>query len=165
MAEQDPTPTDPTPDTPPAADPAPQPAAPDTPPAPDPAPQPAAPAGSTVNAHKYQRDISKLENERDEARAEADGYKSLKAEFEAYKAEQAREKTDAALKAAGCHDTVAASARLAEFDGDIEKLKAAAPYLFSTVGDMSTGGNPKGAAGGGEVKTIRDGIKQTIGEK
>ncbi len=61
---------------------------------------------------------------------------------------------------------VAASARLGEFGGDIEKLKAAAPYLFSTVGDKSTGGNPRGEAGnGGAVKTIREGIKQTIGEK
>ena len=111
MAEQDPASTDPAPGTPPAAGPAPQPAAPDTPPAPDPAPQPAAPAGSTVNAHKYQRDISKLENERDEARAEAEGFKGLKAEFE----------------------------------GDVEKLKGAAPYLFaSSDKSKSTGGNPKG---------------------
>lgn len=146
MAEQDPTPTDPTPDTPPAADPAPQPAAPDTPPAPDPAPQPAAPAGSTVNAHKYQRDISKLENERDEARAEAEGYKSLKAEFDAFKAEQKAAKDEAALKAAGCIDTVAASARLGEFEGDVEKLKGAAPYLFASSDNTKrTGGNPKGA--------------------
>lgn len=145
MAEQEPTPTDPAPDVPPAADPAPQPAAPDTPPAPEPAPQPAAPAGSTVNAHKYQRDISKLENERDEARAEAEGFKGLKAEFEAYKAEQAKEKAEAALKAAGCIDTVAASARLGEFEGDVEKLKGAAPYLFaSSDKSKSTGGNPKG---------------------
>lgn len=145
MAEQDPTTAEPTPDTPPAADPAPQPAAPDPAPAADPAPQPAAPAGSTVNVHKYQRDISKLESERDEARAEAEGFKGLKAEFEAYKAEQAKEKTDAVLKAAGCIDTVAASARLGEFDGDVEKLKGAAPYLFaSSDKSKSTGGSPKG---------------------
>ena len=128
--------------------------------------QSAPPAGNTVNAHKHQRDIAKLEAERDAARAEAEGYKGLKAEFEAWKAEQEAEKTSAALKAAGCHDVVAASARLGEFGGDIEKLKAAAPYLFSTVGDKSTGGSPKGEAGnGGAVKTIREGIKQTIGEK
>lgn len=125
-----------------------------------------APKGDTVNRHKHEREVKRLETERDEARAEADGYKGLKAEFEAYKAEQAKEKTDAALKAAGCHDVVAATARLKEFDGNIEKLKAAAPYLFSTVGDKFTGGNPKGKAGdGGAVKTIREGIKQTIGEK
>lgn len=132
MAEQEPHPHRSRAGRSPAADPAPQPAAPDTPPAPEPAPQPAAPAGSTVNAHKYQRDISKLENERDEARAEAEGFKGLKAEFEAYKAEQAKEKAEAALKAAGCIDTVAASARLGEFEGDVEKLKGAAPYLFAS---------------------------------
>ena len=91
------------------------------------------------------RDSSKLENERDEARAEAEGFKGLKAEFEAYKAEQAKEKAEAALKAAGCIDTVAASARLGEFEGDVEKLKGAAPYLFaSSDKSKSTGGNPKG---------------------
>ncbi len=122
--------------------------------------------GDTVNRRKHEREVARLETERDAARAEADGYKGLKAEFEAWKAEQAKEKADAALKAAGCHDVVAASARLGEFGGDIARLKEAAPYLFSSVGDKSTGGNPKGEAGdGGAVKTIREGIKQTIGEK
>lgn len=101
--------------------------------------------GDTVNRRKHEREVSKLEAERDAAKAEADGYKGLKAEFEAYKAEQAKEKTEAALKAAGCIDTVAASARLGEFEGDVEKLKGAAPYLFaSSDKSKSTGGNPKG---------------------
>ncbi len=98
-----------------------------------------------VNAHKHQRDIAKLEAERDAARAEAEGYKGLKAEFDAWKAEQAAAKAEDALKAAGCIDVVAASARLSEFDGDVEKLKGAAPYLFaSSDNSKSTGGNPKG---------------------
>lgn len=107
--------------------------------------QSAPPAGNTVNAHKHQRDIAKLEAERDAARAEAEGYKGLKAEFDAWKAEQAAAKAESALKAAGCIDVVAASARLSEFDGDVEKLKGAAPYLFaSSDKSKSTGGNPKG---------------------
>ena len=132
--------TEPTPTTTPEPTPAPTPAA-----EPAPAPQPAAPAGSTVNAHKYQRDIAKVEAERDAAKAEAEGYKALKDEFEQWKAEQQAEKTNSALKASGCIDTVAASARLKEFDGDVAKLKEAAPYLFaSSDKSKSTGGNPKG---------------------
>lgn len=130
-----PTPTapEPTPATTPAAEPA-------------TAPQPAAPAGSTVNAHKYQRDLAKVEAERDAAKAEAEGYKGLAAEFEAWKAAQEAAKVEGALKEAGCHDVVAASARLKEFDGDVAKLKEAAPYLFtSSDKSKSTGGTPKGA--------------------
>lgn len=98
-----------------------------------------------MSVHKHQREMAKVEAERDAAKAEAEGYKALKDEFEQWKAEQQAEKTNSALKASGCIDTVAASARLKEFDGDVAKLKEAAPYLFaSSDKSKSTGGNPKG---------------------
>lgn len=98
-----------------------------------------------MSVHKHQREMAKVEAERDAAKAEAEGYKAVKDEFEQWKAEQQAEKTNSALKAAGCIDTVAASARLKEFDGDVAKLKEAAPYLFaSSDKSKSTGGNPKG---------------------
>lgn len=115
-----------------------------------------------MNAHKYQRDIAKVEAERDAAKAEAEGYKALKDEFEQWKAEQETTKTESALKAAGCHDVVAASARLGEFDGDIEKLKEAAPYLFtSTDNSKSTGGKPKGTPDPEDERTKK--MRETFG--
>jgi len=148
--------------------PAPTPTAPETTPAtmpaaePATAPQPAAPAGSTVNAHKYQRDLAKVEAERDAAKAEADGYKGLAAEFEAWKAAQEAAKVEGALKEAGCHDVVAAAARLKEFDGDVAKLKEAAPYLFtSSDKSKSTGGTPKGAPDPEDERTKK--MRETFG--
>lgn len=105
-----------------------------------------APAGSTVNRNKYERDLGRANAENARLKEELEGYKSLKAEFEQWKSSQEQAKTDSELIAAGCHDTVAARARLSEFDGDIDKLKEAAPYLFtSTANDKSTGGTPKGS--------------------
>lgn len=98
-----------------------------------------------MSVHKHQREMAKVEAERDAAKAEAEGYKKLETEFAQWKAEQEAAKTEASLKASGCIDTVAASARLKEFDGDVAKLKEAAPYLFaSSDKSKSTGGNPKG---------------------
>lgn len=127
--------------------------------------QPQNPApGDTVNRHKYERDIAKVEAERDAARAEAEDLKGFKAEFEEWKASQAKEKVEADLKAAGCHDVVAASARLQEFDGDIEKLKEAAPYLFtSTDNTKRTGGNPKGTPDPEDERTNR--MREIMGLK
>lgn len=102
--------------------------------------------GQTVNRHKHEREVARLEAERDAALAEVEGFKGLKAEFEQWKAAQEAKESEAALKAAGCIDAVAASARLAEFDGDIDKLKEAAPYLFASAdASKSTGGRQKGA--------------------
>lgn len=119
------------------------------------------PAGSTVSRHKYERDTGKLQAEVDELKAENEGYKALRDEFEQWKSSQEAEKSEKALKDAGCIDVKAASARLPEFDGDISKLKEECPYLFaSTDNTKSTGGNPKGKPGGdGTAKTIRDGLK------
>lgn len=45
----------------------------------------------------------------------------------------ADERTDFALRAAGCRSAKAARALLANHDGDVEELKEAEPWLFSTV--------------------------------
>lgn len=151
MTQQDPKaeqPQEPTPqpaaDHAPTIEPTPQPAqqkADNSNPAPTPQPAP----GQTVNRAKYERDMKKVTDELEETKAELEGYKGLKAEFDEWKSAQQKEQTEKALKAAGCHDVVSAAARLSEFDGDIEKLKEGAPHLFmSTDNSKSTGGNPIG---------------------
>ena len=130
----------------------------------EPATQATAP-GATMSVHTHQREVAKIEAERDAAKAEAEGYKALKAEFEQWKAAQEAKEAEGELKAAGCIDTVAAAARLSEFGGDVAKLKEAAPYLFASEdATKSTGGTPKGAPGSdGIAKTIREGVRDKIG--
>ena len=161
MADTDPTNTTTTTTTEPGA--ATAPATQAAPPA-EPATQATAP-GATMSVHKHQREVAKIEAERDAAKAEAEGYKALKAEFEQWKAAQEAKEAEGELKAAGCIDTVAAAARLSEFGGDVAKLKEAAPYLFASEdATKSTGGTPKGAPGSdGIAKTIREGVRDKIG--
>lgn len=120
-------------------------------------PEPKHGPDSTVNRVKHMRDVAKLQEQLDAKDAELEGYKGLKDEFEQWKAEQKAKEVGSALKAAGCHDVVAARARLDEFEGDIAKLKEAAPYLFtSSDNSKSTGGNPKGQASGGDIDAKLD---------
>ena len=115
-----------------------------------------------MSVHKHQREMAKVEAERDAAKAEAEGYKKLEAEFAQWKADQEQAKTETALKEAGCHDVVAASARLKEFDGDVAKLKEAAPYLFtSSDNSKSTGGKPKGTPDPEDERTKK--MRETFG--
>lgn len=117
--------------------------APNPEPAPEPAPQP---QGNTVNRYKYERDMAAKDKRIAELEEQNKGFAALQKDLDDFKAQIQAKDTEAALKKAGCHDTVAASARLGEFDGDIDKLKEAAPYLFSsTDGAKSTGGSQKGA--------------------
>lgn len=70
----------------------------------------------------------------------ADAAKSQKAaedlgrQIAELKQQMADERTDFALRAAGCRSTKAARALLADHDGDVEKLKEAEPWLFEGAG-------------------------------
>lgn len=59
------------------------------------------------------------------------------------------ERTDFALRAAGCRSTKAARALLADHEGDVQKLREAEPWLFSTAATEggTTGLEPAGASG------------------
>ena len=104
-----------------------------------------------MSRHKYERDTGKLQAEVDELKAENEGYKALRDEFEQWKSSQEAETSEKALTDAGCIDVKAASARLPEFDGDISKLMEECPYLFaSTDNTKSTGGTPRESPAGTE---------------
>lgn len=64
------------------------------------------------------------------------------------------ERTDFALRSAGCRSTKAAKALLADHGGDVAKLREAEPWLFSDAGPEggATGLEPAGASGGSAEK-------------
>lgn len=108
--------------------------------------------GETVNRHKHEREVGKLQKRIDELEAENNKLKgkdesiaALTKRLDEMEAKAADEKVEAALKAAGCHNLKAAKACLDDYDGSVEKLRKEAPYLFtSSDKSKSTGGNPKG---------------------
>lgn len=99
--------------------------------------------------------IAELEAKLDESAKTEKGREDLKSELEKVKAEMADERIAHKLELAGCRSVKAAKALLDDFDGDVDKLKADAPYLFEDVSKKkvgSTGKPPEGAAG----KTVDD---------
>ena len=101
----------------------------------------AAPAKPVID---YAAELAKRDNdiaERDGKIAELEGKladaeklgqqaESLKSENEQLKNQAASERIDFALQLAGCRSVKAARAVLDDYDGDIEKLKAAEPWMF-----------------------------------
>lgn len=128
--------------------------------------------GSTPNVHKLERDVANRDRriaELEAKLAESErGGSDLEARIAALEkqatesaAEAANARADAALATAGCVDAELGRTALAAFDGDVDRLKEAKPYLFSAGPRMSTGGSRSGSAGG-VARSIREGL-QAIG--
>lgn len=108
--------------------------------------------GETVNRYKHERDLAKrddrikeLEAENAKLKGQSEDVAALAKRLDEMEANTKTEKVEASLKSAGCHNIKAAMACLDDYDGDVQKLKEGAPYLFtSTDKSKSTGGNPKG---------------------
>ena len=110
-----------------------------------------------ISKAKYQREKAAWEAERKEleaklaaqsgGRASADDRVSkLEADLKAMEERLEDERVTARLAAAGCVNAKAAKAVLADYDGDVDKLKQECPYLFRTARQTgSTGGTPAGA--------------------
>lgn len=108
-----------------------------------------------INKERHDREIAErdakiaeLEGKLEEAAKTEEGRTDLKAEIDKLRAEQAEERTAHKLEMSGCVDMKAAKARLADFDGDVAKLKESCPYLFEEKPKQtgSTGKPPAGAS-------------------
>lgn len=82
----------------------------------------------------------------------------LRAEMDALRAAGDAQRIEFELKLAGAKNVKAATALLADHDGDVSKLKEAEPWLFE--GDAAatggtTGLEPASAAGGGEEAELK----------
>jgi hypothetical protein len=131
---------------------------------------PDATEGATVNRHQYERDVERrdkriaeleaqLKAQNDAKAAKGDETAQLRKEIEDFKSQLADEKLNTELTAAGCIDAKAAKACLEDYDGDVDKLKEAKPYLFHQAEKkhLSTGGKPAGSATT-EAKSIKEGL-------
>ena len=93
--------------------------------------------------------IAELEGKLAEAVKLGQQAELLKSQNEQLKNQAANERIDFALQLAGCRNVKAARAVLDDYDGDVEKLKAAEPYLFAAQTEQSgaTGLPNAGTAG------------------
>ena len=118
-----------------------------------------------INREKYQRDLKAKEDEIAELRKQLDekskteeGRAELQKQIDELKAKAADDATTYALKDAGCNAKAikAAKALLPDYEGDVDKLKAECPFLFSEEKKTGTTGlKPEGAADGIDEKLDR----------
>lgn len=108
-------------------------------------------AKSDYEAALAERDarIAELEGEIAEAAKTAEGAEALRKEMDELRRKGDEERVGFELQLAGARNVKAARALLADHDNDIEKLKAAEPWLFSAPAG-ATGLPSAGAAGADE---------------
>lgn len=115
-------------------------------------------ARSDYEAALAERDarIAELEGEIAEAAKTAEGAEKLRAEMDELRRKGDEERVGFELQLAGARNVKAARALLADHDDDIEKLKAAEPWLFSApAAPAPTGatGLPSAGAAGADAST------------
>lgn len=100
--------------------------------------------------------IAELEGEIAEAAKTAEGAEKLRAEMDELRRKGDEERVGFELQLAGARNVKAARALLADHDNDIEKLRAAEPWLFSApAAPAPTGatGLPSAGAAGADEST------------
>lgn len=108
-------------------------------------------------------EIAELKKQIADAAKTEETAKALTEKIEAIEKSQADERVTFKLELAGCRNAKAAKALLGNYEGSVEKLKEAEPWLFSDGKEAkqtgSTGLKPGGSATGAP-KTIKDALKQ-----
>ena len=103
--------------------------------------------------------IAELEASVAEAAKTAETAEALRAEMDKLRAEGEAQRVEFELALAGAKNVKAAKALLADRGGDVEKLKAAEPWLFGSTAAAPQGGTtglePAGAAGGDDTEMER----------
>jgi hypothetical protein len=103
--------------------------------------------------------IAELESEIAEAAKTAEGAEALRKEMDELRRRGDEERVGFELQLAGARNVKAARALLPDHDNDIEKLKAAEPWLFGAVATVpaQTGatGLPNAGAASDEGKTMK----------
>lgn len=111
-------------------------------------------AGADFEALLAERDakIAALEGEILEAAKTAEAAEALRAEMDALRRQGEEQRVAFELQMAGARNVKAATALLADYDNDVEKLKAGEPWLFSAVAPAQTGatGLPSAGAAGAD---------------
>lgn len=100
--------------------------------------------------------IAALEGEIAEAAKTAEGAERLRAEMDELRKQGEEQRVGFELQMAGARNVKAARALLADYEGDVEKLKAAEPWLFSApAAPAPTGatGLPSAGAAGADEST------------
>lgn len=116
-----------------------------------------------INKERHDKEVADLKAQIEALKAEAADaaeQKAKRGEFEQKAADLEARLADAqvthSLEMAGCRNVKAAKALLEDYDGDVAKLKAGAPYLFGTEKQTdSTGYKPTGAASAADEKIDR----------
>lgn len=103
--------------------------------------------------------IAELEGEIAEAAKTAEGAEALRREMDELRRKGAEERVGFELQIAGARNVKAARALLGDYDNDIEKLRAAEPWLFGTgaAAPAQTGatGLPNAGAASDEGATLK----------
>ena len=132
--KKDPTPEpEPTPEPTPGADPEPE-------PTPEPEPEPKDKYGQPgINKERHDKEvaelnakIAELQKQVDEAAETKEGREKLQKELADVKAQMADSNVTHSLEMAGCVNVKMAKAVLADYEGDVARLKADCPYLFES---------------------------------
>lgn len=90
---------------------------------------------------------AKLDQQAKSGQDDGDRVAKLEADLKAMRQQLDDERLAGKLAAAGCVNAKAAKAVLGDYDGDIEAMKKACPYLFRQERQTgSTGGTPAGAS-------------------